>query len=717
MSSRNLDALFAPASIALIGASDRKGSVGDVLAANLLAGGFKGRVMFANAAGRPVHGVAAANSVAGLPQAPDLAVVATPAAATPGLIAELGARGCRAAVVISAGFEGEDAECAARRAALLDAARPHRLRIVGPNCLGILSPGAGVNASFARTNPPAGPLALVAQSGAVAAAALDWAPAHGLGFSHLVTLGDSLDVDVGDVLDHLAGDPQAGVILLYVEALRDARKFMRAARAAARAKPIILLKGGRSQGGAKAAFSHTRALAGADAVYAAAFRRAGVLQVDGLDELLDTALMAASAPLAAPGSLAILTNGGGAGVLASDALDRAGGVLTALTPATQARLRGLLPASGSCGNPTDILGDAKPELYGQSLAALLAAPEVEAVLAINCPTAVADSTQAAEAVIAAAKAQEPSKPVLAAWLGEASVIEGRDRLNAAGIPAYAAAEPAVRAFARLGELHRLRGQLREIIDDRADAAGAARARTIVEAALAAGRTALDPLEAQGVLKAYGVPVLETRLVRSPEEAGAAAEALGAPVALKILSPQISHKSDAGGVKLGLEGAASTTRAARAMLSRLAGARPDATLEGFIVQPMVDRPKAQETLVGLVRDPTFGPVVAFGHGGVAVQVLADRALVLPPLDMELAHEAIARTRVARLLAGYRDRPAADLDALARILIAVGRMARDLPEIGELDLNPVLCDADGAIAVDARMAVRPADAATAPMALPG
>ena len=390
-------------------------------------------------------------------------------------------------------------------------------------------------------------------------------------------------------------------------------------------------------------------------------------------------------------------------MLATDALERAGGALTILSPQTQAALRALLPASGACANPVDILGDARPELYASSLAALLAAPEVEAVLAINCPTAVADSGLAATAVIAAARAQRPAKPVLAAWLGEASVAEGRARLGAAGLPTFASPEAAVRAFARVGETRRLRDQAAEE-SDKGACRDAPRARAIVAEVLAGGRDALGPIEAQEVLRAYGIPLLETRIARSPAEAGAVAAAIGGPVVLKILSPDIVHKSDLGGVQLGLEGAATTACAAQAMLARLKAARPEARLQGFLVQPMLTRPRAQEVLAGLVRDPTFGPVVVVGHGGVAVEVLADRALALAPLDRAQALDLIARTRVSRLLGGYRDRPPADLDALARILVALGRLARDIPEIAELDLNPVLCDADGALAIDARIAVR-------------
>lgn len=712
MTARNLDALLRPRRVALIGASDRAGSVGDVLASNLLGGGFRGDLAFVNPRSCSIRDRPVFASVADLPEAPDLAVIATPATTVPGLVAELGARGCRAAVVISAGFEANDTVASGLRQALLDAAKPHLLRIVGPNCLGVLSPALGLNASFARGQPPQGRLALVAQSGAVAAAALDWAPAHGLGFSHVVTLGDSLDVDVGDLVDVLGRDPATGAILLYIESLGDARKFMRAARQAALAKPVIVLKGGRSEAGAQAAFSHTRALAGADAVYSAAFRRAGVLQVDGLDELLDTALLFGHAPDAAPGSLAILTNGGGAGVLAVDALERCGGRLTRLSPATEAALRGIAPAHASTANPVDILGDAGPDLYARSLAVMLAAPEVEAVLAINCPTAVADSGLAAEAVVAAATAAEPrGKPVLAAWLGDANVAEARAKLTAAAVPSFLTAEAAVRSFARLDEARRLRERLLEAPDADAGAGDPAQAQRIVAAALAEGRASLEPLEVQGLLQAYGVPVLAAHVAHTPAEVGEIAAALGGRVALKILSRDISHKSDVGGVELGLSGRARTESAAQAMLARIAAARPHARLDGFTVQPLLARPMAQEVLAGVVRDPTFGPVVVVGHGGVAVEVLADRAVGLPPLNASLARDMIGRTRVSRLLGGFRDRPAADLDALARVLVALGRLAADLPEVAELDLNPLLCDAEGVIAVDARVAVQHPDATTA------
>lgn len=719
MSLHHLDALFRPTSVAVIGASDRPGSLGALVMNNLLGEGFAGPVWPVNLRREQVAGLPASATVEALPQAPDLAVICTPPATVPGLIAELGRRGTRAAIVLTAGLRTLAAPGGATlEQAMLDAARPHRLRILGPNCLGLLVPGLRLNASFAHVAARPGRLAFVSQSGALATAMLDWADSRGIGFSHFISLGDSADVDFGDVLDWLAADTGTRAILLYIESVKQARKFMSAARAAAR-KPVIVVKAGRAPAGAKAAASHTGALAGSDLVFDAAVRRAGMLRVDTLEDLFDAAETLARARPLHGERLMLLTNGGGAGVLAVDALERTGARLAGLDPATQETLRGLTPAHGAVGNPVDILGDAGPDLYGRSLGALLAAPEVDAVLVINCPTAVADSGEAADAVIAARTAARGRKPVLAAWLGEPSVALGRAHLTAAGVPTYPTAEAAVRAFAtwdRAQALHALLLEAPDGADEPPDVAGA---RKVVEGALAEGRAALDPLEVQAVLQAYGIATAAARLARTPAEAGEAAAAVGPddPVALKIQSPDISHKSDVGGVVLGLRGAPAVEQAARAMLDRLAAARPDARLEGFLVQPMISRPKAQEVLAGLVRDPTFGPVVVVGHGGVSVEVVADRALGLPPLNAALARDMIGQTRVSRLLAGYRDRPAADLDALAAVLVALGRLSTDLPEIAELDLNPVLCDAQGALALDARIAVRRPDAATArPAILP-
>jgi acetyltransferase len=580
----------------------------------------------------------------------------------------------------------------------------------------VLSPARGVNASFAHRMPEAGGVALVAQSGAIAAAAMDWAPPHGVGFSHVLTVGDSADVDVGDLLDQLALEEATKAILVYLEGVADARKFMSAARAAARAKPVAVIKAGRSAAGAKAAFSHTGALAGADAVYDAAFRRAGLLRVDTLDAFFEAALAFSAGLRTAGERLAILTNGGGAGVLAVDALEGSGARLTELSDETLAALDKIAPAHWPRRNPVDILGDAHPALYGAAMDLLLQAPEVDAIVALNCPVAVADSTEAAQAVVeAAGRAGSRRKPLLTAWLGEAGAQEARRRFADARIPTYDTPEQAIGGF---GQLVRARQTLDLLMQAPAlgpEAADAAGARRIVVDALTQGRSVLTDPEARAVLRAYRVPVVQSLSAETPQDAGQAATRLGGRVVLKILSRDISHKSDVGGVRLDLSGAADVELAARDMLARVQRLRPEAKIDGFVVEPLVERPNAEELLAGLVQDATFGPVVMVGQGGVAVQVVADRALGLPPLNSALARDMIGRTRVAKLLAGYRDRPPADLEALSRVLVALGDLAADLPEVVELDVNPLLCDADGVLAVDARIAVRKPDAATPRLAI--
>lgn len=697
-----LDAVLAPRSIALIGANPRPGSVGAVVTRNLMTGGFAGRIMLVDPKADALD-EARVRRIRDLPETPDLAVIATPAAAVPGVIADLGEAGCRAAIVITAGFEGPGAPTELRQA-MLDAARPHGLRIVGPNCLGLLSPATGVNASFAVAMPPEGRVALVAQSGAVAAAAMSWAPALGLGFSHVVTVGDCADVDVADLVERLAEDAATDAILIYLEGLSEGPRFLAAARDSARRKPIAVLKAGRSAAAATAAFSHTGALAGAAAVYSAAFRRAGLLEVESLGELLRLGA-AFDAGLGAVGRrLAILTNGGGAGVLAVDALGPLGQDLAVLTPETLAALDAIAPANWSRRNPIDILGDAPARLYGQALAVLTAAPEVDAALVLHCPTAVIDSLAAAEAVIDAARGAA-GKAVLAAWLGGEAMNAARAALAKGGLPAFETPEDAARIVAGLAELQtrrRAAAAAPTIVDP---PSGLATARAVVAEALLQGRTVLTDPEARKVLAAAGVPVVQSVEVATSEAAGETAARLGGPVALKILSRDISHKSDVGGVRLGLVGADETQAAAREMLAKVAAARPEARIDGLVVEPMVTRPEAQELLAGVVQDPTFGPVVVVGHGGVAVEVLHDRALGLPPLDDALAREMIARTRVAALLTGYRGRRPSDLAALSDVLVALGRLALSVPEIAELDINPLLCDADGVLALDARIAVRP------------
>ncbi len=707
MTIRNLDAIFRPRSVALIGASRRPGSVGAVVARNMAAAGFAGPLYAVHPDRTAFEGFTTFSDIQSLPTAPDLAVIATPPDTVPGLVAALGARGTRGAVVITAGFgESKDESGPARQRAMLMAAKPHTLRIVGPNCVGIAVPGMGLNASFAHIAPRPGRIAFVAQSGAVLTSVLDWATSRGIGFSHLVSLGGMADVDFGDMLDYLANDPGTRAILLYVEAITNARKFMSAARAAARLKPVVAVKAGRRPEGAAAASSHTGALAGHDGAYDAAFRRAGILRVTELDELFDAVETLAHSRAPTGNRVAIVTNGGGIGVMATDTLIDRGGRLAALSPATIARLDGVLPRTWSRGNPVDIIGDADGARYEAALKAVFDDGGVDAVLVLNCPVAVASATDAADAVIRAAAGRD--RPLFTSWLGADGAAEARRRFAEAAIPTYDTPAQAVRAIMHLVDRRRGRENLMEVPPAQPDEATPDRAavRAILDRALAERREWLMAHEAKAVLAAFGVPVVEDTVASDGAAAVRLAARLAGPAVLKILSPDITHKSDLGGVALDLATPDAVRAAAEAMWARVRAARPDALLLGFLVSPMIRRPHALELIVGASTDPTFGPLILFGQGGTAVEVVGDTALALPPLNIPLARDLIARTRIARLLAGYRDRKPADLDLLARILVAVSGLVADFPEIAELDINPLLADDGGAVALDARIRVAPA-----------
>ena len=706
MSIRNLERLFKPASVAVVGASDREGSVGSLVMRNLRDGGFAGPIWPVNPARAMVAGLPAWPDIATLPATPDLAVICTPARTVPAIIEQLGQKGTRAAVVLSAGLrETLDGGSGTIEQAMLDAARPHLLRILGPNCVGLLVPGSRLNASFAHASAAPGQLAFVSQSGALTTALLDWANARSIGFSHFISLGEGADVDVADLLDYLGSDPGTRAILLYLESIRGARKFMSAARAAARNKPVLVVKAGRAPEGAKAASSHTGALAGADGVFDAAIRRAGMLRVNTLDELFDAAETLARVRSLRGERLAIVTNGGGAGVLAADALALAGGVLADLSADTLATLDRHLPATWSHGNPVDLIGDAPVERYTAALDVLLHDRQVDAVLFMHAPTAVVPSADIARACLPHMRSV-PARPVLTSWLGGTAVQEARTLCAEAGVPTYDTPERAVAAFMQLVNYRRNQDNLLESPGSLATstAPDLDAARDVIAAVLSDGREWLDEPESKRLLAAYGLPVADTRVVRDVDDALHAAQAIGYPVVLKILSPQISHKSDVGGVALDLQDPDALRTAAEQMLARVHRLRPDATVSGFTVQSMVERPRAHELIVGLSTDPIFGPTVLFGQGGTAVEVMGDRALALPPLNKALARRLVAGTRVSRLLAGYRDRPAADEDAICDCILKVSQMACDLPQVQELDINPLLADAHGVIALDARVRVR-------------
>lgn len=704
MTTRNLSALFQPRAIAIIGASNEQGSVGAVVTRNMLGSGFPGEVFLVNPRADTISGVPAFRSVGALPTTPDLAIIATPPRTIPSLISELGDRGCRAAVVITAGLSSD------QRKEMLMAARPHLMRIVGPNCLGFLSPANGINASFSHLNPLKGRLALLTQSGAIATSVIDWTNGHGIGFSHILSLGDMADVDFGDLLDWLALDGDTRAILLYAETVTEARKFMSAARIAARAKPVIVVKGGRSAGGAQAAASHTGALAATDIVYDAAFRRAGMLRVSTLRDLFGAAETLASGIRIDGNRLAILTNGGGLGVLAADALELGGGELAELSPDTVASLGDVLPASWSHGNPVDILGDAHGDRYDNALRILAADENNDAVLVMNCPTGVGDNLSAAEAVLRARKGLARPKAMIACWAGDVTAGKARRKLSDERFPVYETPDEAVQAFLQLTEFTRNQNTLYHT-PPRSLSSETTRpdeARAIIAGALSEGRSVLTEPEAKSILAAYGVPVVQTFKAATPQDAADAARRIDGAVALKILSKQITHKSDVGGVALDLPTPERVESAAQEMLDRIRQRVPEAVIDGFTVQHMVSRPKAHELILGAAVDPTFGPCLLFGHGGVATEVIADRVIGFPPLNSNLALDMVRRTRVSRLLEGYRDRKPADLDAIVAAMLAVSAMVIDLEEIAELDINPLLADEKGVIALDARIVVRPTTA---------
>jgi acetyltransferase len=686
--------------------------VGGAVLRNLCRAGFGGAIGLVNPHHRTVEGITAVKSVDHLADVPDLAIIATPPAIVPGLIAGLGSKGCAATIILTAGLghgPGSLSEAAER------AARVNGVRIIGPNCLGVIAPGQKLNASFAASSPRAGDLALISQSGAIAAGLIEWAAPRSMGFSAIVSIGDQLDVDFGDLLDYFALDRGTRAILLYIESIKDARKFMSAARAAARTKPVIVVKAGRHARAAAAAKTHTGSLAGADSVYDAAFRRAGLLRVSDLDELFAATETLSHVKSLSGKRLAILTNGGGIGVLAVDRLmdlGEKGDVLAAIGPEAMAKLDAALPSFWSRANPVDIAGDADAARYAVALEALLADDANDAVMVMNVATALASPSDAAATVAETVRTQKSNavfpKPVFAVWVGDRG--EASKKFEAAGIPHYPSESSAVAGY---GHLVRHREALDMLMQTPPSlpedfVPDTATARRVVAGVLEAGRSWLDPVEAEQLLRAYSIAIAPAIPASDPEAAVRAATPFlknNQLVALKIHSPDIVHKSDVGGVRLNLASAAAVQQAAGEMLDHVRAAKPGVRLSGVTVHPMIIRPLARELIAGVADDPTFGPVVVFGRGGTAVEVINDKALTLPPLDLKLAQDLISRTRVSRVLKAYRDVPAADEASVALVLVKLAQLVADVPEIREIDLNPLLSDHSGVIAVDARIAVAP------------
>ena len=674
---------------------------------NLLEGGFLGPIMPVNPGRNAVAGVLAYPNVASLPITPEMAIICTPPATIPSLIEELGRKGTHAVICLTAGLGGVIDEASGRKIIDLvyEKTRALDIRILGPNCVGALVPGIRLNASFAHVPAKPGKIAFVSQSGALCTAVLDWAREHDVGFSHFLSLGDKIDVDFGDVIDYLGTDPGTRAILLYIESIRNGRKFISAARAASRNKPIIVIKSGRAAEGAKAAASHTGALAGMDEVYDTVIRRAGMLRVCNIGELFAAVETLARAKPLTGDALAIMTNGGGIGVMAVDDLIQDGGRLATLSDQTLSALDAVLPVNWSGANPVDIIGDAPGERYAAAADILVNAPGVDALLAMHAPVATASTTDAAQAIIDAAKRAKCN--VLTSWVGGEAVAPARRMFTQAGIPTYETPSHAVGAFMHMVNYRRNMEMLMETPPSAPEefAPDTEKAKAIVEKVLARNNGMMTEPEAKAVLVAYGIPTVETHVAEDPKSAARYATEIGYPVVVKILSEDISHKSDVGGVALNLKTPEAVTQAAENMLALIAEKRPGAKVQGFSVQAMARRPGAHELIVGVFSDVIFGPVILFGQGGTEVEVVKDSAMALPPLNMNLAREMISRTRISRLLAGYRNRQAVDMDKLCLTLLKVSQMVIDLPEILELDINPLWSDENGVLALDARIKVAP------------
>jgi acetyltransferase len=697
-----LDRMFAPRAVAVFGASERPEAVGTRVFRNLLDAGFKGEVYPINPKHVQVFEHPCHPDIESIGAPVDLVVIATPAPTVPDIIRRCGEHGVGTAIVLSAGFREAGPEGKALEKHMLDEARQYRMRIVGPNCLGVIRPAIGLNATFGKDSALPGKLALVSQSGAICTALLDWANARGLGFSAVVSMGDAADVDFGDVLDYLAMDPGTHGILLYVEGISEARSFMSGLRAAARLKPVVVVKSGRHSEGLRAAISHTGAIVGSDDVFDAALQRAGVVRAMTVDQLFAAAQMLSKRHRVHGNRLAIITNAGGPGVMATDRAVDLGVQIAELDPQTIAGLDAQLPEHWSQGNPVDILGDAPAERFRVAAEACLKDRNVDGLLVMLTPQAMTDALAVAKAVAEIARGS--SKPVLTCWMGERHVREAREYANAHDLPTFTNPEGSVEAFAYLATHQRNQRLLMQVpgpLGERSepDIKGA---ELIIDSALAERRSVLTMTEAKAVLSTFGIPVSPSIEVGSANEALVAAESLGFPVAMKISDPALTHKTDVGGVRLNIANA-EAVRSTYHHLIEAVQAQSGKDVSRVTVERMFTNPDGRELLVGVVRDPVFGPVIGFGAGGTAVEILRDRAIALPPVNTVIARSLIEQTRVSRLLGAYRNLPPVDMGALERVLRRVSEMVCELPRLRELDINPLFADENGVQAVDARIVV--------------
>jgi acetyltransferase len=700
---RPLDNIFNPRSVALIGATENPGSVGRTLLRNLIDTPFGGTIFPVNPKRDSVLGIKAYKSVADVPAKVDLAVIATQASIIPGVVKQCVDAGIPAAIIISAGFKEMGAPGVELERQILVEARRGRMRIIGPNCLGVMNPLTGLNATFAKGIARPGNVAFLSQSGALCTAILDWSFRESVGFSSFVSVGSMLDVGWGDLIDYLGNDPRTQSILMYMETIGDARAFLSAAREVALNKPIIVIKPGRTEAAAKAAASHTGSLAGSDDVLEAAFRRVGVLRVSTIADLFYMAETLAKQPRPRGPRLTIVTNAGGPGVLATDALIGNGGELTKISEQTFTELNGFLPAHWSRNNPIDILGDAGADRYAKALEVAARDPNADGMLVVLTPQDMTNPTQTADALKQYAKIE--GKPVIASWMGGPDIQAGEDILNKAGIPTFPYPDTAARVFSYM---HRYATNLGSIYEtpaldeaDTHDSDAAARARRLIDGALAEGRTLLTEHESKQLLLAYNIPTSETIPCTNSDQAVAAARKIGYPVVVKLESKSITHKTDVGGVKLNLIDDAAVKYAfdeIKRTVTQHAGA---AAFDGVTVQKMVKLKDAYELIVGASLDSQFGPVLLFGAGGVLVEVFKDKALGLPPLNATLARRMIEQTKIAHALHGTRGRKPVDMKLLEMVLVRFSRLVVEQPRIKELDINPLLAGPDGIVALDGRV----------------
>ena len=699
---RPLSPIFSPQSIAVIGATETPGSVGRTILENLIKGNFPGKIFPVNPKRDTVLGVKAYSSISAVPETPDLAVIITPPPTVPGIVKDCGAKGVKGIIIISAGFKEIGAPGVELERQVLEEANRAGIRIVGPNCLGVMVPGAKFNATFAADMAKPGSVGFISQSGALCTAILDWSLKENVGFSAFVSLGSMLDVGWGDLISHLGDDPNTKSIVIYMESIGDAKSFLSAAREVALTKPIIVIKPGRTDAAAKAAASHTGSLTGSDEVLQAAFQRVGVLRVDSISELFDMAEVLAKQPRPKGPRLTIVTNAGGPSVIATDMLIGSGAQLAELSPETMEAFNKILPPTWSHNNPVDIIGDAKPELYAKSLEIASKDPNTDGILVILTPQAMTDPTATAECL--KAYAHIPNKPVLASWMGADMVAKGEDILNAASIPTFKYPDRAAKSFYYMWRYSENLRQLYETPamapDDERGEIDREKAAAIINEVRKSGRTLLTEFESKKLLAAYGIPTVETHIATTESDAVKQAARLGFPVVLKLHSETITHKTDVGGVQLNLRTASAVRQAWKMIESSCAKKAGKEHFQGVTVQPMI-KLDGYEIIIGSSIDPQFGPVLLFGTGGQLVEVFKDRALGLPPLNATLARRMMERTKIYTALKGVRGRKATNVAAIEQLLVRFSQLVVEQPWISEIDINPLLVSSERIFALDGRV----------------